>query len=186
MVWEYDSSLPLDPNTEIDQLIGQAAHHAFLQATQIERICPGVDIRLGQADGYEELLAEIQEFRQIISQIDEEPATGDEALALWCALRYTPVVEIIRQQHILADFPGRTEADLYLWLRRNLPALDQQYGRSLSLEEAAGALVRRSGETPFSARPLLQGLEATVGAARTRAAEVWDGVRRTLCRGRSR
>jgi hypothetical protein len=183
-VWEYETPLPLPAGAGIDDLMSNAAHNAFVERTGIDRLCPGVEIRLSQADGYGVILSEIEEFQEIIARIDERPIGWDEAVGMWCALRYTPVVEIMRQEHALADFPSRTEADLYLWLRRNLAELDARYDRAVSLEEAAGALAGQQGATPFSTRPLRAGFEHTLGSVKTRAADAWDALRRTLRRRR--
>jgi hypothetical protein len=43
---------------------------------------------------------------------------------------------MIRAQGILEEFPGRTEADLYLWIIEHQGYLRDTYGRELSLEEA--------------------------------------------------
>ena len=36
-----------------------------------------------------------------------------------------PLVETVRESNVLADFPGRTEADLYLWLIEHRWFLEQ-------------------------------------------------------------
>jgi hypothetical protein len=39
-----------------------------------------------------------------------------EASASWYDNVYKPIADLIREYDILAHFPGRTEADLYLWI----------------------------------------------------------------------
>jgi dienelactone hydrolase len=151
-VWEYETRVPLEPDTDVDDLLCKAARAAFLERTNADRIRPDVRIELTQPDGYEHLLYEIEAFQHSISQIDQREVEFDEAVALWVEMQYEPIVEIVRQRGILAEFPGRTEADLYLWLRRSQEELEMRYGSRVLMEEAAEDLAERFGEKRSPAR----------------------------------
>ena len=153
-VWEYKTRTPLERETDVDDLLCKAAHAAFLERTNVDRLCPDLRLELTQPDGYEDLLYEIEAFQQNISRIDEREVEDDEAVALWCEMQYAPIVQIIRQRDILQEFPGRTEADLYLWLRRNHEELEVRYGKKVLMEEAADDLAKRFGEKPSPARQI--------------------------------
>jgi len=153
-VWEYQTRVPLEPNTDVDDLLCKAAHAAFLERMNIDCLCPDVHVELTQPDGYQDLLCEIETFQQAISQIDERKVDLDEAVTLWCEMQYAPIVEIIRQRNILPEFPGRTEADVYLWLRRNQEELEVRYGHQVLMEDAAADLAKRFGEKPSPARQI--------------------------------
>jgi len=47
-----------------------------------------------------------------------------EAVASWYDHVYLPTVESVREQNLLADFPGRTETDAYIWLVEHREALE--------------------------------------------------------------
>jgi dienelactone hydrolase len=151
-VWEYETRASVGPDTDIDDLLCKAAYTAFLKHTNMDRLCPDTYIEPTQPDGYEDLLHEIEAFQTNLSQIDERQIPLDEAVVLWCEMQYAPIVEIIRHRDILQEFPGRTEADLYLWLRRNQEELEVRYGRRVMMEEAADDLFKRFGEKPSPAR----------------------------------
>jgi hypothetical protein len=51
-----------------------------------------------------------------------------EAAADWYRNVYLPVVKRIRASGMLRHFPGRTEADLYLWIAENRARLQMRYG----------------------------------------------------------
>jgi len=146
LVWEYDAPVPLQPDSDIDELLCQAAHEAFLERTRIDSLCPTLHIELTQPDGYNTLLHEIERFQKILSGVEGRELDLDETVTLWCEIRYVPIVEIIRRRAILQDFPGRTEADLYLWLCRNRRELEEGYQQHVMMEEAAGDLTRRFGQ----------------------------------------
>jgi len=153
-VWEYETRVSLEPDTDVDSLLCKAAHAAFLEHTNVDRSCPDLHIELTQPDGYQDLLYEIEAFQQNVSRINERGVAFDEAVTLWCEMQYAPIVQIIRQRNILQQFPDRTEADIYLWLRRNQEELEVRYGHQVLMEEAAADLTVRFGEKPTPARQI--------------------------------
>lgn len=181
-VWEYQTQVPLEPDTDIDELLCQTAHAAFLERTHIDRLCPDLHIRLTQPDGYAALVDEIETYQEILSEIDEEEMPFDEAVVLWGEMRYSPIVEIIRQRDILQEFPGRTETDLYLWLCHNQEELAARYGDQVFMEEAADDLARRFRQTRLPARPVRQALRRLAEVTVNRASAVWIGLRRAIGR----
>jgi hypothetical protein len=138
----------------VDELFCREAHAAFLEETDLERLRPDVDIRLTVAGGYAELLEEIEVYQLILTGVDRREIQLDEAVDLWCDLRYAPIVALIREQHVLADFPGRTETDLFLWLCRNQRELEASYQEHVLMDEAAEDLSKRYGENPLPLRQI--------------------------------
>jgi hypothetical protein len=142
-VWEFKTPVPLQPDTDIDDLLCQTARAAFMERTGLDRLCLGLRIELTQPDGYDDLLNEIEAYQHILSSIDAREVPFDEAVTLWCEMRYAPIVDIIRQRDALHEFPGRTEADLYLWLCRNQQELEARYEHYVLMDEAAADLGQR-------------------------------------------
>jgi hypothetical protein len=153
-VWEYDTSVPLQPDSDVDDLLCRLARAEFLAETHVDRLRPALDIRLTAPGGYEHLLAEIRAYQQVLSTLDERELSLEEAAALWCDIRYEPIVQIMRERQVLGEFPRRTEADLYLWLSQNRAELEAQVARPVMMGEAAEDLARRHGDHLFSTRRL--------------------------------
>jgi hypothetical protein len=149
-VWKYDTPIPLQPDSDVDELLCQVAHEAFLERTHLDQLCPELKIAFTQPGGYEDLVHEIETYQQILSEIDQREIPLDEAVVLWSELRYIPVVQIIRERRALAEFPSRTEADLYLWLGRNRQALATRYEHQVLMQEAADDLAEQAGSRFFS------------------------------------
>ena len=82
LVWEYDAPVPLQPDSDIDELLCKAAHEAFLERTRIESLCPGLDIELTQPDGYNTMLHEIERFREVLSGVEGKELDPDETVIL--------------------------------------------------------------------------------------------------------
>ena len=173
-VWEYKTRVPLTPDTDMEDLLVKAAYAAFVESTNIDHLYPDVDITLTQVNGYDDLLYEIQALQYGISVIDEREVSFDEAVQLWYEMRYTPIVQIIRQQEILNEFPDHTEADLYLWLQRYQEELRIRYGTQVMVDEAAADLSRRFGEKTGAAHHVKRAigqLVESVGELRGRLVE---------------
>ena len=181
LVWEYDALVPLQPDSDIDELLCNAAREAFLERTRIDSLCPELHIELTQPDGYDTLLYEIERFREVLSTIEGRELPSDEAVMLWCEIRYTPIVEIIRRRAILQDFPGRTETDLYLWLCRNRRELEEGYQQHIMMEEAASDLATRYGRNLPGVRQIRKAASWAMGAVADLTADArraWQAARK--------
>lgn len=187
-VWEYETHIPLEPDSDIDDLLCKTARAAFMECTNIDHLCPGVQIKLTQPDGYEYLLSEIQAYQQILSEIDGREIPNDEAVTLWYEIRYRPIVEIIRLCGVLQYFPGRTETDMYLWLCRNLQELEASYGHGILLDEAAHDLSKRFGRNRFPGRRINQAIGWSAKVMAVWVPDRWMAAQRALKRkpGRTR
>jgi len=67
----------------------------------------------------------------------ESEVSLPEAIRAWYAEAYEPVLRVIEKQNMLAAFPGRTPADLYVWIMDHWEILKKKHGASLSIIEAA-------------------------------------------------
>lgn len=181
-VWEYETQVPLTADTDLDDWLSQAAQAAFAERTRMADLCPDVHIRLTQPDGYEELLCDIEAYQHILSIIDERQLAFDEAVTLWCEMRYTPIVDIIRQRRILPRFPGRTESDLFVWLACNRQELEASYQAHFMWDEMADDLARRFGAPGRPLRHIYRGAAWLAAAALKWTTGRWRATRWPLRR----
>jgi hypothetical protein len=177
IVWEYDTLVPLKPDSDVDDLLCKTAHAAFVARTNLDHVRRGMQIELTQPGGYGDLLREIEAHQQIFSRIERRGLSNDEAVALWYDIRYAPIIELIRQRHILQHFPGLTETDLYLWLGHNRRELEASHGYHIFLEEAARDLIRRFGRGPLLVCRIKQGIEWLAKATESWASDWFRAFR---------
>ena len=141
-VTELDTPVSLQPDTSMDDLVLKQELGKFLQRTGLNHIRPGADVRLSLAGQYEKLLEHLQVHRWFLSQERNAEIPYEEAVASWHDKVYHPLAQIIREHRILDEFPGRTEADLYLWIMEHLWYLREAGGKEVSLEQAADGFAR--------------------------------------------
>ena len=68
-----------------------------------------------------------------------------QALVSWYNNVYNPVIAVIRERKLLANFNGRTEADLYVWIIKHWDFLKKKYEK-YSLWKAAGDFAAKYGQ----------------------------------------
>jgi len=160
-VIEVRSRVPLAPDADAADLEILGEYEAFLERTQLDKLRPEQNIGFTIAGGYEQLLEHIAVHRYFMG-IDEQHEV-DEAKAVmhWYDTVYQPIVQVIREQNVLADFPGRTEADLYVWLMDHLYHLRAAQG-DVDLAEAAQEFAEEFSERPVHKllRSMAQAIEA--------------------------
>jgi hypothetical protein len=143
-VIEIDVNVPVTPETNIDELILMRERGNFIRTTHLDQLRPDAVIELTLPGQYENLLEHIVVHRWFLGLKDKQPVPLAESVTSWYDTVYMPLVEIIRQQAIMKEFPGRTEADLYLWIIEHHwymiqaeQAAREGIGEEVSLEEAA-------------------------------------------------
>jgi nucleotide-binding universal stress UspA family protein len=148
-VVEYISPALLTVETvdaDLDALALQIERKRFLGRTRLPELRPDAQIDPSQPGGYDTLQEHIAVPAYVLSQQTGQPVSWDEAVALWYDDVYTPVVRVIHQHELLRRYPGRSDADLYLWLMEHRDALDP------ALEQALAAAARQFVETIGSSR----------------------------------
>lgn len=147
-VTEIEVPVPLTPDTDIRDLVLKQEYAAFLEATGLDKIRPEARIEFTIPGQYEKLLEHIAAHRWFLGEQQKREVPFEEAVASWYDNVYRPLVEIIRSQNILEDFPGRTEADLYLWIIEHQWYLRELCG-DVSMEEAARHFAEQYSERPI-------------------------------------
>jgi hypothetical protein len=148
-VWEYKTGVSLNSETDLDDLLIKAEYVEFLEHTRLDKSRPDQRIEFTAPGRYAELAYQIALYRYNLSQIDEEQISFPEAAEMWYEMLYTPVVEVIRESDALREFPGRTEADLYVWIFRYQRELSERYGRQVPMKEAASDFARQFSQQPL-------------------------------------
>ena len=135
-VVQIPTRVSLGPNTSPDDLILKAGYAEFLEHTALDQTCPEQRIELTRPGGYRSLQQHIEIHQFYVGLRSRDYPTLSEAAADWYRNVYMPVVERIRASGTLRHFPGRTEADLYLWIAENRARLQMRYGGTKKVQDA--------------------------------------------------
>lgn len=163
-VTEYDLDVPLDPSISLRDLLLKEEYADFLDWTQLARLRPEQRIDLSALGGYLQLINHINTHRYYMARERNAVVSPEDAITSWYDNVYRPVVDEIQKRHVLRYFPGRTEADLYLWIMQHRYYLTEQAGRDPGAQEAVRDYTERFGRRSRfgSVGEALQALSAVV------------------------
>jgi hypothetical protein len=147
-VIEAEVRVPVTASLDADSLELAAEHLRFLERTRLDVLRPEQSVEFTTVGAYEWALDHIALHRQAMMEEQHRVVTQDEAMEDWYDHVYLPIVRIIREKDMLAEFPGRTEADLFLWIVDHQHDLAEQCGPGVSEERAAEHLAHRYPAQP--------------------------------------
>lgn len=166
-VTEIESLVPLEPDTDIDDLIIKAEYAQFLKQTGLDQERPAQRIELTEPGRYRILLDHVEVHRYYLGQQWSREPSLAEAAASWYDSVYLPVLEAIHETGIMKEFPHRTEADLYLWVAYHRERLKERYGVMPPDREVAATLAEQFSDRPIArfAKMVARAAAAAVQAA---------------------
>lgn len=145
-VTEIQTKVPLTPNDSPENVILKAEYGEFLEATKADTIFPDVEFKLTFPGQYPILEEHIRVHRHYMGLEHQREIPWEEAIWHWFYHVYTPVIEIIGEQNLLDEFPGKTETDLYIWILDHQSYMQQELGWSIRPEKAASDLLSVRGK----------------------------------------
>ncbi len=145
-MWEYPSLVTLSPADDLDDLLIKQEYVTFLKKTDLNKLRPDQHIELTAPGRYRDLLEHIAIHRYYLGQELEREIAAEEAVTSWYDNVYQPIIRAIHKQGILGQFPGRTEADLYIWISRWQYELSERYGEPVSAEDAVDEFTERGDD----------------------------------------
>jgi hypothetical protein len=143
-VWEFVTPVGLSAEADLDEVIIKSEYVEFLNKTHLDKLRPGQEIIFTSPRRYRELECLITMFREALEETQGEEISYEDALLLWFDMVYRPAVHEIKKSGLLERFPGRTEADLFIWMWEHQQRLVKQYPSSPvhRVVAAVSALVR--------------------------------------------
>lgn len=152
-VHEVRSRVPIAPDDNLDDLILKAEYVRFLDETRLDELRPGANLITSIPGQFELLVEHIEVHRYYMGIEYRRDISKEEAVTHWYDEIYLPIVKIVREAGILRDYPGRTEADLYIWISQHRAQLQEQLGVEIDIEQAAYSMgssqTERDGQTDY-------------------------------------
>lgn len=149
-VIELNVPVDLDPKDTLKDLILKGEYAEFLERSKLDQLVPDHEaIMFTRAGRYDVLLEHIHTHQYFMGLDQKRHITWDEAVADWYDNLYAPTVAQIREDGVLSDFPGRTEADLYLWISDHRYYISQAIGHDVGARAATRALKQTAQKSPL-------------------------------------
>ncbi|TVQ29030.1 MAG: transcriptional regulator [Spirochaetaceae bacterium] len=144
------SEIRLEPSLTRDglrQAVIAYEKKQFDRTTRFDKVFPEYELEFTATGRYDEVLDHIYVHKYYMNQSSESELPFEQAMRSWYDHVFQPVILEIRRQKILSRFPGRTEADLYVWLVKHWGELKEKYGDAFSIGDAASDLSTRFGRS---------------------------------------
>jgi uncharacterized protein DUF4032 len=130
-VIECPTTVPVTHIGDQQDLLRLAEYARFLEQTRLDKLRDNVCIEFTSLGRYDVLLEHISAHRWYMGIEQKRPIEWEEAVLDWYDNIYMPLVNAIRDTHILDHFPGHTEGDLYLWIMDHRWYLTQNTGEDV-------------------------------------------------------
>jgi hypothetical protein len=165
-VIEVRTRAPLSGDLDAAGLLQAREYADFLERTQLDRVRPNAVIEVSRLGRYDRIFEHILGHRYFLGLQQGREVDTAEAAASWYDNVYQPIVSLIREYEILKHFPGRTEADLYLWITARWLELSRSAQPAGPAEAIADILFETEGKPPPPSPQALDQLQHWLGPPR--------------------
>ncbi|HSS93906.1 MAG TPA: hypothetical protein VLR46_07945, partial [Candidatus Dormibacteraeota bacterium] len=124
-VIDVKTRAPLTGHLDAEELLKAAEYAQFLETTQLHRLRPEARLECSRLGRYDELFKHILGHKYFLGLERGHEVSLLEAAASWYDSVYLPIAQAIRKHKVLEQFPGWTEADLYVEITRRWLALSE-------------------------------------------------------------
>jgi len=148
-VISLSSEININPEMTTDQLreaLIAYEKNIFYEKTKFGELTGDTSLDFSTPGRYDVIYNHILVHKYLLNESMEEEIPFSDALVSWYKNVYSPVLAIIREQWLLANFPGRTESDLYVWIIKHWDFLKKKYG-GYKLADAAGDFSKKYGQS---------------------------------------
>ncbi|MDR2375757.1 MAG: transcriptional regulator [Treponema sp.] len=147
-VTSLSSEINITPQMTTDELT--AALIEYEKSIFYEKTCFGeltgfYDLNFTMPGRYDVIYNHILVHKYYLNEGKDEEIPFSDALISWYHNVYQPIAQIIREQWINLNFPGRSTSDLYVWIVKHWDFLKKKYG-GYSLREAARDFSTKYGQ----------------------------------------
>jgi len=108
----------------------------FCEETQLDTLRPGADISFTAPGRYDAAIEHIHGHKYYLNLDKKFEIPFTDAVVSWHDTVYLPMIKLIEEENILARFPDRTVADMYIWIIRYWDDLKRKYGNQYSRKKA--------------------------------------------------
>jgi hypothetical protein len=147
-VRECATRVNLTPDIRLEDLEILGSKVNFLERTSLDSLRSDANIKVTIPDGFDRMLEHIAVHHYFMGLDLKRDISEEEAITDWYDNVYMPVIKVIRETDILKEFPGKTEADLYLWVLDHQRYLAEEGASLHSPEDAARMFVDKGVKKP--------------------------------------
>ncbi len=149
-VVSLDTKVTLEPGMGLEDLrkaVLRYEKERFYRETGFREATGDDGLDFSAPGQYDIVLDHILVHKYFINQGKAEEIPFRDALESWYRTVYAPIAAVIRAERIDARFPGRTVADLYVYIVKHWDHLKRKYGLPVTARSAAVDFASRYGQS---------------------------------------
>lgn len=151
-VIELDSEIDLQPGmttNDLKKAVILYERDRFFTQTGLDSIIDRDELTFSATGRYLDIIEHIKTHKYFLDINQKKNTPFIEAARFWHETVFLPIVVTIQTENVLSQFPGRTVADLYVWIVRHWDELKKQYGPGFSINSAVRDFSKRFGKNFF-------------------------------------
>lgn len=151
-VIELDSEVDLQPGmttADLKKAVIGYEKDRFFEQTGLDSVVDPHELTFTATGRYMDILEHINTHKYYIDINRQTDIPFTEAARSWHDTVFLPIIVTIQTENVLSHFPGRTEADLYVWIVRHWDELKKRYGQGFSINSAVRDFTKRFGKNVF-------------------------------------
>jgi hypothetical protein len=148
-VISLSSEITIEPSMTTDDLrekIIGLEKKAFYEKTGFGKYTHCYDLDFSMPGRYDVIYNHILVHKYYLNQGVPAEIPFSEAMISWYNHVYEPIIKIIKDERLYFNFPGRTPADLYVWIVKHWDFLKKKYGIQYSIPDAARDFSQKYGK----------------------------------------
>jgi len=148
-VVSLDSEIALKPGMtgeDLKRAVIEYERDQLFAKTDIGKVVSPDEVLFTATGRYDELLKHIEVHKYFINQDRKEEISFEEAARSWYENLFRPIIDLVSDRKLARRFPGRTKADLYMWMIRHWDEMKRREGHAYPLEKAVLDYSNRYGK----------------------------------------
>ncbi len=138
-VISLDSEIKLKPRMTKSDLRNSVIEYEkkkFFKEIKISTIIKPEELEFTATGSYNEIIQHINCHKYYLNESKTYEIGFEEAVKSWYENLFLPIVNTINDEKLLSRFPGRTNADLYIWIIKHWDDLKRKYGKNIHIKDA--------------------------------------------------
>ncbi|MEW5817867.1 MAG: transcriptional regulator, partial [Spirochaetota bacterium] len=131
---------------ELREAVIKYEQDKFYKETGLTDIIPREELIFSATGRYEEIRHHINGHKYFLNENIKTEIAFKKAAESWYLKVFKPIFDTITENNLVSRFPGRTRADLYVWIVKHWDELKRKYGDGVPIHKAAWDFSEKYGK----------------------------------------
>lgn len=152
-VVSLQSEIKLKPTGTLKGMTKQIIFYekrVFYSETNFGDITDFWGLDFSTAGQYDVIYNHILTHKYYLNMKRTDEISMEDAIISWYTTVYSPIIDVIKKDHVMRYFIHRTESDLYVWIIKYWDELKKKFGNDFNLNDAVASFRKKERPGLFS------------------------------------